>query len=314
MKIKKLHYLVIVAISWHEACGVSLVYSLKIRRVIKTSAILGETEKRKTAVTALPVFYKRHRTFLDEPRHINFSEKRFIGGSLFNVRVVSPKALWWGEVTTGVENEHFKTQGTLNLTGSRTGFDDVVLSAGRNWFPNKKTQGVFYAIGGFPTDFKVAPLDINDTLVGTRFFSAGFGSEFSYDFVNAARQSCILVFQNRFLHFFERSWPFPTIGSKVQPGNVTDVLLSLVYRIKRTVFEGGYNPTFITNQAIVTSNQTIKAPAYIRQSGYINFLHLIKQCPGFNVPIIIGAGFSGATANLFKTRILTGWLTLTAIF
>ncbi|HEX2977562.1 MAG TPA: hypothetical protein VHO47_00355 [Candidatus Babeliales bacterium] len=313
MKIKKL-CLLLLLVNCQPLLTISLVYNMKIRRVFNVGAILGKSQKTRILATAVPIFYKRDREFVDPVRAINFTEKRSILGSLFNLRVTSPKSAWWGEITAGVENEHFKTHGSQNLSGSRTGGDDIVFSAGHNWFPNKKTQVVFYGIGGFPTNFKVDQTDINDPLVGTRFFSAGFGSELSYDFIASLRQSCIIIFQNRFLHFFDRSWPFPLVGSRVQPGNVIDVLLSLQYRIKRTLFEGGYGGTYFTNQAAILPNQKINAPAYVRNSGYITFTHLIKHCPGFKIPLLIGAGFSGGTANLFKTRIISGWVTLSTIF
>lgn len=313
MKIKKLK-LFLLLLNWQSVFATSLVYNMKIRRVFDVSGLLGKPAKSRLIATAVPIFYKRDREFIDLEREINFSEKRISVGSLFNLRAVSPKSAWWGEITAGVENERFSTQGTQNLSASRTGGDDIVLSGGHNWFPNKKTQVVLYAIGGFPTHFTVDPVDINDALVGTRFFSVGLGSELSYDFIASLRQSCVIIFQNRFLHFFDRSWPFPVVGSKAQPGNVTDVLLSLQYRIKRTLIEGGYGGTFFTNQAAILPNQTINAPAYIRNSGYITFTHLIKQCPGLKMPLLIGAGFSGARANLFKTRTIAGWLTLTTMF
>ncbi|MBI2775597.1 hypothetical protein HYX58_06320 [Candidatus Dependentiae bacterium] len=313
MEIKKVH-LFLLLVNGQSAFATSLVYNMKIRRVFNVSAILGRQQKTRILATAVPIFYKRDREFLDTARAINFTEKRSTIGSLFNLRATSPLSAWWGEITTGVEHEHFKTSGSQNLSASRTGFDDIVFSSGHNWFPNKKTQVVCYAIGGIPTDFKVDPVDINDTLVGTRFFSAGFGSELSYDFIATLRQSCIIIFQNRFLHFFDRSWPFPVAGSKVQPGNVTDLLLSVQYRIKRTLFEGGFNSTIFTNQAALLPNQKINAPLYVRNSGYITFTHLVKQCPGLKMPLLIGAGFSGARATLFKTRIISGWLTISTIF
>lgn len=299
--------------------AISLVYNMKIRRVFKVSALLGKDPKPVVVLSAVPIVYKRDRHIVNnDMTPIDICEKRISAGSLLNLRYV-PSQHWWAEVTTGIEKEHLKSHSNINPAASfctsRSGFDDFVFSAGHNWFPNEDVQFVLYGLGGLPSKRSVTLFDAQDALVGTRFYTLGIGSELSYSFFNRPKQNLIFVFQNRFLHFFKRSLaPILPADAKVQPGNVTDLLFTLQYRVKANLFEAGYNPTFFSDQAILLKTREIKSHWFVRNSAYASYLYLFKRCPGVNKPIVFGGGLSVAKSAKFDTKIFGAWLNLSLIF
>lgn len=292
---------------------ITLVYNMKIRRVFALPAGLSVDDKPRWIPTAVPILYKRDRHFIDTTRAIDIKEKRLSLGSIFNVRYI-PSRAWWAEATTGLEKEHVDAKGTTKLSTSRTGFDDIVLAAGRNLFPSKSTQCVLYGLAGFPTRTKIVAQEAQDTLVGTRFFSAGIGSEFSCGFIENIKHSLVGVFQNRFLHFFERKWDPIIPGGRIEPGNVTDLLFAVKYRRGKNIFDIGYNPTFFTNQAAVFRTGKVHTPGFIRQGAYASFAHAFVTFPIVRTPVIVGTGFLISRAKRFDTKIFSCWATLSMVF
>jgi len=313
-------FLVIVLLLTTRDVAISLVYNLKLRRIFSIDQSFEKSEKKsKTVVSALPLFYTRSRHIvgpspLDTSSLINVSEKRRVEGGLCNARYITSN-LSWTEITASIQHESSITRGTSNLRSSRTGFDDIVLTIGHNIAPNRKAQIALYALSGFPSRRKVTNADTFDSLIGTRFFSIGSGVEFSYALLESKRQTCMLLLQNRFIHFFKREF-FPVLPSDAKnvPGNVTDVLCSLLYRYKKTIFEGGYNGTFFTNASIKLPKQSIPLPSEARNSLYLTCSQIIKKNPLFNSPLIIGFGVDRSWANLFSTKIGIYWISLNALF
>jgi hypothetical protein len=296
--------------------SVTLVYNMRIRRLFALNLIESGEQKMRWVASAVPVLYQRSRTIIDNRLgvDINLLEKRVAGGSLFNIRGI-PSKNWWFELTTGLIKEHGTSQGTINFSASKTGFDDFVFAAGYNMFFENQSQFVLYGIAGIPTTRTITPLEAQDAFIGTRFFSAGVGSEFSYSFIGTLEQTLAGIFQNRFLHFFSRPWsPILPEGSKIQPGNATDLLFAMRYRKKRNMIEAGYNPTFFTNQAIILPTQKIKSESFIRQSVYGSYTRLFKELPVFAHPGLLGIGFNRSWTERFATSIYTFWCYISILF
>ncbi|OQA36187.1 MAG: hypothetical protein BWY54_00191 [Candidatus Dependentiae bacterium ADurb.Bin331] len=295
--------------------AISLVYNLKIRRAFNypISPLLKKDKKALWVASAVPIVYKRDRHIVDPAFGIDVVDKRLTSGSLFNVRYI-PRPTWWAELSTGFEHEHAQVSGTSIIDASRTGFDDIVFSVGHNFFIKKNTQFVLYALGGVPSRLKVTPNEAQDTLVGTRFFSVGVGSEFSYSFINSLPQSLVVIFQNRFLHFFNRRWPILPPGSSIQPGNVTDLLFAIDYRHKKNAFEIGYNPTIFSNQAVILPTQTIGTHAFVRQSGFASYSRLFEKLPLLHRPGLIGTGLLVSRAHHLDIKIVSIWVNFTTVF
>jgi len=298
--------------------AISLVYNLKIRRSFAAghgiAAIAADHDKEGIwLVTALPIAYWRSREIVEDTTKTDVLDKRITVGSVFNLRYVYKQALWL-EATTAVETERAALRGTTNADICRTGFDDLVLSGGYNMFPTENSQLVVYLIGGFPLYNKLTALETFDTLVGTRFCSIGAGSEFSYSFVRTDEQSFNGIMQVRFIHFFNRNW-FPILpkNATLQPGNITDLLLACQYRKKHTMLEVGYDITFFTNQAAL-STEVVKTNAFARNSCYVSINHLCKKFPVIPTPVVVGAGLNIGRLNRFDTKITIAWLNFTTFF
>lgn len=313
-KFNKFFILIIFSNFFIDLNSISLVYNLKVRRAFNVSTVLGENHKSLWLFTALPIFYKRDRHVINKLSNADVFDKRYTIGSLFNVRYISEKH-WWLEFTTGLERESGKFRGTSNFKTSRTGIDDIVISGGYNFFPSERTQFVLYGLFGFPTRRKVNLNDALDPFVGTRFFGTAVGWEISYAFIKSLKRSCIGIFQNRFLHLFDRKWyPILPCDAKIQPGNATDLLFILQYREKRNIFELGYNPTFFTNQAVKLKTGTVKSDPFVRQSIYFSYSHICKRILSLKRPVLVGAGVNISHAKLFNAKSYTAWLNISTVF
>lgn len=298
----------------HDLRAITLVYSMRIRRAFNIAPILKKDKKSLWALTVLPIIYTRNRKIPVLGSNDSFCEKRTSGGTILDGRWVLSK-YWWVEFTTGLEKEHVSTKGATSICDSRFGMDDIVLTGGRNFYWGDHTQFVVYGLAGFPTRTKVTAQEVYDTLVGTRFFSVGVGSELSYAFISSLERSLIGTFQNRFLHFFSRSWT--TIlgpGGKIQPGNATDILFSLQYREKREIFEAGINPTFFTNQAAIKQCQKISSDPFVRQSIFAQYRHICKKPQNSDVLFVWGAGCNFGWSKKFDTKISSYFINVSAIF
>lgn len=212
--------------------------------------IRSEDIDNKWISSLVPVYYAVDRHIVRESLNVDVFDKHKTSGLMLNLNYTPAKS-WWSEISTGLEHETLATTGTFTAKASATGLDDFIMQAGHDIFLANQTQLVLYACGGLPTKRKVIEAEKFDTLVGTRFFSAGAGTELSHDFIGAPEESLIGIFQGRLVHFFSREWcPILPAGADIQPGNMTDFLLSLLYRKSQNTYEGGYNLTIFSNQAI----------------------------------------------------------------
>lgn len=291
----------------------SIVYDMKIRRLFNIESMLERHKGRLWIPTVIPIVFESKRRFIDEQTDLDLKQRRLITGSEFNIRYL-PSKYWWYELTAGLQKEKLKARGTFTINESRIGFDDIVYSAGRQFYPANRTQLVFYIIGGFPTRLKVEPFEEMGALVGTRFFSFGGGSEASYQFYQKENDYAAIVFQNRFIHFFKRDWKTLTgVDATLKPANQTDLLFAFRSSIKNNFVDIGYNATFSTNEVQRTVNRVMEPPAIVRNAFFATIARIIPIWPMGN-SFLTGAGFSIARAKTFKTRTIAGWLTLSANF
>lgn len=291
---------------------VTLVYNLRVRRIFNIEPVLARLKSR-WVFSAVPIFFARSRDVISITTDLESEEKRRAGGSIFNLRYIHSKH-WWAEVTTGIETDHGTFTGADPFKASRTGFDDIVLSSGYRHFWGKKGQVVGYWLVGLPTRRKVTLADRNGPLVGTRFYNIGIGLEGSYSIISELKRSCALIAQGRFIHGFNRSW-FPILpkNAEIQPGNGTDLLITVQYRKKRTIFEGGYDVTLFTNQALIFPAQTFSTDTFVRHSLYGRVSYIFPNGI-FGKPTIIGGGANGSYAKQFDTRAFTGWVYCSLVF
>lgn len=308
--------LILVLIATHTSLNhaTTLVYNLRIRRSFNLPFALKEQKKARILASAIPIFYARKSHIVDATKYLDIDEKRRVGGALFNVRYI-PSKHWWLEVTTGLETEHSNFRGSDSFNAARTGLDDIVFAGGYRHFIGQNTQIVGYGIFGTPTQRSVSLDDRYGPLVGSRFFNLGFGAEGSYAFITKPDFGLTGVLQQRFIHGFDRSW-FPILPkcSIIQPGNFTDLLGTLQFRKNFTGIEVGYNPTFFTNQAIISpTKQKISADTFIRHGGYISVAHLILNTT-FDKPMVIGAGCNISGSKKFDARTFSTWLNISVVF
>ena len=292
----------------------SLVYSMRLRRSLTAPVLFGNQPRTITSFSSVPIYSQRSRHIVDSARAIDICESRKIVGDVLNMRHTSKK-LWWIEVTTALADEWFSSQGTSRTSASRFGLDDIVVEAGRVIRMGKNWQFVYYGLAGFPTSWRPSLNETQDPLVGTKLFSLGAGIELSYSAIINPQHAVVFVFQNRFIHFFNRTWqPILPCGGKIQPGNVTDLLFSVMYRFSANVVEAGYNPTFFTNQAVITNNQKISTESFVRNGAYVRYAHLMRDFWAEDKHGFVGAGFSLARASRFNSRIHSAWLAIGGLF
>lgn len=298
----------------YDAYALTLMYNMKIRRAFNTSALLLKDPKTEILLTGLPIFYLRDRHIVVPSLNQDSYERSLSLGAVFNAHVMFTN-YWWGEFSTGLENQTVKSSGTNTFKISGAGLDDIVISIGKNFLVGDRTQIVAYGIGGIPTQQSVSLSEAQTNLVGSRFFGLGAGAEFSYGFIKKLERSLDGVVQARFVHFFDRSWyPILPIDARIQPGNITDIFVLVQYREKMEVFEAGYNPTFFTNQGILFQAGPEKGQNFVRNSFYINYMHLFRRSPLLKQPAAIGLGLNIGRAGIFNTKITAGWLNFTVLF
>ncbi len=301
--------------SLHRLQGTTLVYNLRIRRVFSgLSAFVNLDKKPRWAFSSVPIFYRRTGRFISKRFETDVCDKHIGGGSIFNLRYV-PSRSWWFEATTAVQKESLKIRGTSNFDATRTAFDDVVLAGGYNRFISKNTQTSVYGLVGFPTKKNVTLEEGQGRLVGTRFYGLGGGAEISYSFINTRKTLVAGIIQGRIVHFFTRRWePILAPGGKIQPGQASDILFSIRYRHKYTVFETGYNPTIFTNQAILLPTETITTQTDIRQGTYISVIHLFKKSRLTGRPLALGAGFLFNRLDRLDLNSVSAYINITLVF
>lgn len=316
---KHYRYICVIALIWAicwigDSFATSLVYSMRIRRAFSMRTLNAGEQHSTTAISSVPIFSQRKRHIVDAERATNICEDRKIAGDVLNIRYNARKN-WWFEATTAFADEWFTAKGSVPNAASRFGFDDIVLAMGYNVLVNDNLQFVYYAIGGLPTSWRPSLDEQFDTLVGTKFFSLGAGSELSYSFINKQDKSVIFLFQNRVIHFFTRSWePILPRGGKIQPGNVIDLLFSLMYRWTTNLAEIGYNPTFFNNAAVITGTQKIDGVPFVRHGGYVRYTHLFRNFFGEHKPLFLGAGCSMSHSRRFDSQIYALWGVVGVVF
>lgn len=307
----------------------TLVYSMKIRRAFNINALapsehsLTESAQQHAThmlpkticlLTALPLFYIRDRHIVIPSLGQDIKEKLVALGAIFNFRAITPN-YWWMELTTGLENQSVKATGTNMVNMAQTAFDDIIISAGKNFFFEKKGQIAPYIIAGFPLQYKVTPSEAQTTLVGSRFFGLGGGIEFSHAFVEKQDHSFVGILQTRFVHFFNRNWyPIFPRDARIQPGNITDIFVIFQYNKHMGSIEVGYNPTIFTDQAALFQSGIVRAPVTVRNSFYTNYTHIFRETFVLKAPGALGIGFNVSRSDLFKTKIYTGWINLSIMF
>lgn len=292
--------------------ALTLVYNIRVRRSFNVSHLVKD-KKYKLLLSGVPIFFHRSSHIVDSTTHTDVFEKRNVIGSLFDIRYM-PSNAWWAEITTGLEHDKSTFTGTNPFKTSRTGWDDIVFCAGHRTFIGERTQFVVYGIGGIPTRTKVELTDVYGPLVGTRFYNLGFGLEGSYAFVQDIQRAVAGIIQTRFLHSFNRSWtPILPEGSRIVPGNVTDIVLTGQWREKYMLYEGGYDATIFSNQAVMLPTVTQKANPFVRHSLFVSAARGWTET-FFGKPFILGAGFTYAFTNKFDARTYTGWITASVAF
>lgn len=301
--------------------GTTLVYNLKLRRAFDVSSFLSTRQEKvaattlqKVVVTALPVFYWQKRNIVIPSLGQDIHEKTLLLGSLFNIRARTSN-YWWVELTTGLENQSVTSTGTNTFNISRVGMDDTIVSVGKDFFIGNRAQIVVYGLAGAPFEQNVTSLETQTALVGSRFYGLGAGMEVSYAFIKKPERICIGFLQTRFVHSLTRSWyPVLSLGDRIQPGNTTDLFAVIRYREKKNAFEIGYNPTFFTNQAALLQTGKVNAPNYVRNSLYSAYEYLFEKSFLLKAPGTVGIGLNAGKINLFDTKIVSGWFSLTLLF
>ena len=309
---KKFLLITLLLLCTHNAQAVTLVYNMKVRRVFNIEPVL-ERMKSRLILTAVPIVYRRKRHLIDTRTSLDDRETRTVGGSLLNLRYVISKH-WWLEATTGIESDHGNFTGTDPFHASRFGFDDLVLAGGYRHFIGERGQCVLYGLVGIPTRTKLTLEDRHGPLVGTRLYGVGVGIEGSYSFISELKRSFAAIAQARIIHGFNRSW-FPVLpeGSRIQPGNGTDLLFTLQFRERRTIIEGGFNATIFSNQAIILPTETVSSDTFTRYGGYLTLSHAIPQA-WFNKPFIMGIGCSGNHTKKLDSTVVTAWIYGSIVF
>lgn len=308
---KKYLALLLLALQFAPTNTASLVYNMRIRRAFNVPA--GLKQKSFVLLSALPIYFGRRSHITNAQTYTDVHEKRNIFGALFNARYI-PSKNWWAEVTTGLENDHSSFEGSDTFSASRTGLDDFLFTGGYRHFIGKNTQLVAYGLAGLPSGRTVRLDDRYGPLVGSRLYGAGFGTEASHAFINTLKRSLSGIVQQRFVHLFNRSWtPVLPAGDIIEPGNFTDVLATIQYQEKMTVYEIGYNATFFTNQGVITPLKEVPTPNSMRNAAYFNVLHLIRNTITHK-PIVIGGGVNASTANLFHARTVSVWADISIVF
>jgi hypothetical protein len=292
--------------------AVTLTYNVRVRRIFNIEPVINQKKSRILA-SAAPIYYARRSHIVDQALNTDTCEDRNVFGSLLDVRYV-PSKNFWAEVTTGLIRDQVEYEGTPSFEASRVGIDDIVLASGYRAFLDKKIQLVGYGLVGIPTSRDLSLNDRFGPLVGTRLYSIGGGGEISYAFLESIQRSFAAVAQLRVVHGFNRSWePILPEDGQIQPGNVTDLLLTLQYREGRIIAEAGYNPTLFSNQALLLPAGNIPSDAFVRHSWY-GTISGVNLKSFFDNPSIYGAGISTSTSSKFDTKIANGWIYFTLVF
>lgn len=288
----------------------SNVYGLKIRTSFDTPPELRDV-KSKYQLTVLPIFNMKKRHITSKKKSV-YEHKKVIE-DVINIRY-GPSKYWWLELTTGVGNEQAKYTGNDKFKTSHIGLDDFVFEGGHRFFIGDNVQFSLYGLVGLPVHRKVTLDERYDPLVGVRVYRFGAGAELSLSFLNKLRRSVSAIVQARFIHGFKRSW-FPILphGTKIQPGNFTDLLLAIRFRKNNTLIEVGYSGTFFTNQAIVSSTKKIHDPPHLSNNGYINIQHSCRTSKD-KKPFIVSGGLSGGGSKYFHEKVFAIWLAVTLLF
>ncbi len=259
---------------------VSLVYTMKLQRIFSMNSSNSKDEKSLKTFTALPILYYKDKHVVDPALFLDIYEKRKAEACMLSARYVAP-SLSWIDVSTGIIHEKATSTGTEKLYKKITGLDDIVINAGITRKYGKKCEIVYYGLAGFPAKRKVGIQEDQETFTGTRFFSAGIGTEASYIPLHNDIQTVTFLFNTRFIHFFERKWyPILPKNSKIVPGNITDLLCAAFFRHKNNMIELGYNPTFFTNHGKQVNSKNYYSENFNRNTVYLTLAKELRSTWG----------------------------------
>lgn len=292
---------------------VSLVYSMKIRRIFAPSIPMARRSH--ILLSAAPIINYRTRVLSSDilGASICNTEKSLSRGSLLDIRYMQKTG--WFEVTTGVGKESICTTGTNNFRASRTGLDDIVCAGGYTLLLSERSQFDMYGLAGFPSKRALQSFEVFDTLMGTRFFSVGGGAEVSYSLLQTSERTLFFSLQGRIIHFFDRTWsPILPDTARIKPGEIIGILCAGNYTKNKLSIEVGYNPSISINQAILLDKQTVRGSTFIQHSCYIDTDYSFKKTPSTGQTTLIGAGLSLGITPKYRARMVTGWLHATIIF
>ena len=316
------YFLGAVIAAFNPIDATQLVYNMKVQRAFAPGfegQDLGEEQssrkRSRWALSVAPAVHTRERDIADQEIGLNVHEDTVIGGALLNLRYRPTRHLWWN-VLTGVLKEHMTLNGTSNIDASRTGFDDVIFSGGYHMLPQEDLELVVYGLIGVPTRHHVCPFEFTNALVGTRFWSIGGGAEVAYLLMHEEDRSSYAIAQLRFIHFFDRSY-FPVLpcNTRVQPGNVTDLLLTFQHHEGPNTFEGGYNLTAFTDRALIVDRQdVIRDRTVLRNSFYLGVSHISRNDCDPSKSITLGTGLSTAWENRFNMQSFSWWFVVSKTY
>lgn len=292
----------------------TIIYYMKIRGVFNIEQGDPSHQKSESNFSFYPFGFKQNRHILDEQDSTNLHEKITNYGLVFNYRYTN-KNNWWIDAITGLETEKSCYCGSSNFINKRIGFDDILLTGGYIFYPSNKTQFVLYGSAGLPTRYKVSALEVQNNPVGSRFFNLGAGAEISYNLFTDKKRSIFAILQSRFIHFFDRRWfPILPYDAKIQPGNTTDILCTLLYMQDQNILEIGYDATFSTNEATIFPFCKIKTPPSTLHNYYLNYSRICANIFDSEKSFSYGGGVWLTYSKQFNTKSLTWWLEFILIY
>lgn len=263
-------------------------------------------------VSVIPELAIINRHIIDKPNNIDVHEKSFLAGTIFDFHHIGEKP-WWLGIRTAFVKETSQVHGTSEFTISRAAFDDVFIQAGYNQILSDDWQLCIHGAMGLPTLLKLKKNELFNTLVGTRLFSLGLGTDLSYALINEKNRQLILNLHTRLLHFFTRDYtPILQCGGKFQAGNATDVFPSLVYTHNDHYLEFDYDLTIFTNVAVL-AQKTTYIPVIYNHSPYIQYYYTI-HLPRTTTTMTVGGGIEYSYAKVFNRKEFQMWWLLGATF
>ena len=278
----------------------SLVYDLKVGRLLTQ---FDAFRLQKNDIQIIGPYFRKSSFYKDNEQ---LSLNLFEVGALINGRY-NPSNPWRFEATTALEWRQVKSP---HCNDSQIGFFDLLVTSNYTVFDNAQTEVSIFGAGGFISNHIITHtpclympyLDVG-TLSSTRIFDLGFGAELYHNFINADEYTLTGIAQLRFLHFFSH-YAEPT-SSDIQRA---DLLLGIRYHRDCTLFETGYNPTFIR-----TTNNTEHDTSFVSHGAYASISRLTSICIGGG-QLAIGLGLTLDRLEAYPLTSNFWWLNFRIIF